>query len=427
MKRIGNETSRCKIRVSIADMIALGVRTLGAGKPLQPEFLYQILPQDALPLIATLPHRNCAVSIPYHSNSGCGYVITKSLPTGRKGFVLVYALKANRRYEAVKAVFQDKSYDIEEFHAYAIQWTRMHIGTMHRIPEKFFYFAPFREQWNVIRRDHGYMPVDPAYFSAHLSAEILEKRQRIRASGVIVRIPVLAGEEKGTRLPPFFTKVKLTFDAHPGIQTRWISFEEYVRIKARESAPPDRIAENFPEWLNELKKESGFVSWVFRPGKLFGSRREWWGDRNRRFAEHEGIDFAEGRNSGGKLIPIPEGTPIRAIEDGEIAAVLDDFLGKTVLVRHPQTVNRQGSILYTQYSHILPVDVSASAVSKGQVLGRVGRTTQSKAPMHFHFAAAWVPQILPASELTLSHFHPAYTPITLINLNRLLEEVHAGI
>jgi len=427
MRRIGNETSRCTIRVSIADMIALGVRTQGAGMPLQTEFLYQVLPPDALTLFATLPRRKCAVSIPYHSNSGCGYVITKSKPTGRKGFVLVYALNANRRYEAVKAVFQDKSYDIEEFNAYASQWTRMHMGTIQRIPGKFFYFAPFREQWNVIRRDHGYMPVDPSYFSADLSAEILEKRQRIRASGVIVRIPVLACEEKGTRLSPFFTKVELTFDAHPSIQTRWMSFKEFVRIKARESTPPNRIAEKFPEWLNRLKEESGFVSWVFRSGKLFGSRREWWGDRNRRFAEHEGIDFAEGRNSSGKLIPIPEGTPVRAIEDGEIAAVLDDFLGKTVLVRHPQMVNRQGSILYTQYSHILPVAVSASAVSNGQVLGRVGRTTQSKAPIHFHFAAAWVPQILPTRELTLSHFHPGYTPITLINLNNLLEEVHAGI
>jgi hypothetical protein len=427
MRQIEKEPSRCTIRVSIVDMIALGIRTQGAGKPQRPEFLYQVLPPDALTLFATLPRRKCAVSIPYHSNSGCGYVITKSLPTGRKGFVLVYALKANRRYEAVKAVFQDKSYDIEEFHEYASRWTRMHVGIMHRIPEKFFYFAPFREQWNVIRRDHGYMPVDPSYFSADLSAEILEKRQRIRASGVIVRIPVLACEEKGTGPSPFFAKVELTFDAHPDIQTRWTSFEEYVRIKVRESAPPNRIAEKFPEWLNRLKEESGFVSWVFRSGKLFGSRKEWWGDRNRRFAEHEGIDFAEGRNSGGKLIPIPEGTPVRAIEDGEIAAVLNDFLGKTVLVRHPQIVNRQGSILYTQYSHILPVDASASAVSKGQVLGRVGRMTQSKAPMHFHFAVAWVPQILPASELTLSHLHPAYTPITLINLNRLLEEVRTGI
>ena len=98
MRRIENETSRCTIRVSIVDLIALSVRTQGAGKPLRTEFLYQVLPPDALPLIATLPRKKCAVSIPYHSNSGCGYVITKSLPTGRKGFVLVYALKANRRY-----------------------------------------------------------------------------------------------------------------------------------------------------------------------------------------------------------------------------------------------------------------------------------------------------------------------------------------
>ena len=319
-------------------------------------------------------------------------------------------------------IFHDKDYSIEAFIDYASRWTDFHAGTLHRIPEKYLYFAPSRDQWNVIRRDLGYMAVDPSSFSADPSAEVLQKRQRITAAGVIARVPLLACEVKGTRLLPYFRKVELTFDENPDRQTRWISFREYMRIKAQESQPPDRIAENFPGWLDELKKESGFESWVFRAGRLFGAHTEWWGDGNRRYAEHEGIDFAEGRDSNGLIRPIPEGTPVRAIESGEIAGVLDDFLGKTILVRHPQTVNKNGSVLYTQYSHILPADLPASVVTKGQLLGHVGRMTQSKAPAHFHFAAAWIPQSLAASALTLGHLHPAYVPVTLIDFNGLVDK-----
>ena len=418
----GKGSKHCTIRVSIADMVVLRVRTRRAGDSPQPEYLYQIFPPDALPLIATLPRGAFAISIPYHSNSGCGYIITKSLPAGSKGFVLVYALQPNRRYEAVKVIFQGKDYDMEEFIAYASRWTDAHAGTLHRIPEKYLYFAPSRDQWNVIRRDHGYMAVDPSIFSADTSAEVLQMRQRITAAGVIARIPLLACEVKGTRLLPYFRKAELTFDENPDSQTRWITFREYVRIKAQESLPPEGIAENFPGWLNEMKSESGFKSWVFRAGKLFGAQTEWWGDGNRRYAEHEGIDFAEGRDSDGLIRPIPEGTPVRAIENGEFACILDDFLGKTILVRHPHMVNRHGSVLYTQYSHILPDDTPVPTVAKGQVHGKIGRMTQSKAPAHFHFAAACITQTLPASALTLGHLHPAYVPVTLINFNELINK-----
>jgi hypothetical protein len=264
------------------------------------------------------------------------------------------------------------------------------------------------------------MAVDPLNFPGNLSAEVLQKRQRITASGVVARVPLLACEVKGTRFLPYFRKVELTFDRDPGPGTRWISFREYVRIKARESVPPAGIAANFPAWLERLKKDSGFESWVFRAGKLFGAHTEWWGDGNRRYAEHEGIDFAEGRDADGLIRPMPEGTPVRAVGNGEIAAVLDDFLGKTILVRHPQLLNEHGSVFFSQYSHIVPADLPGPAVSKGQVLGTVGRLTASKAPVHFHFAAAWIPQDIVPSELTLGHLHPAYVPVTLINFNELL-------
>jgi len=411
----------CKIRVSIVDLVVLRVRTRRAGDLPQPEFLYQIFPPEALTLMATLPTGRFPVSIPYHSNSGTGYVITRSFPTGKKGFALVYALKRNRRYEAVKAIYQGREYGIDEFVNLASEWTGQQFGNLQRITGKYLYLAPTRDQWSVIRRDRGYMPVDPLHLSNTLSAELLQRRERPASSGVIMRIPFIDAAKQGTRPLAYFEQVELTFETQPDPSHRWMSFREYVHIKARESIPPETIRQYFAGWMDVLRKESGFVSWVFRSGKLFGACTEWWGDRNRRFAEHEGIDFAEGRDSNGLIRPIPEGTIVRVIDEGETIAILDDFLGKTVLVRHPHLANNHGSVLHTQYSHIVTDVRPALSVAKDQSIGRIGRLTGSKVPAHFHFAAAWVPENLPGSALTLSRLHPGYVPVTLVNFNSLIK------
>jgi murein DD-endopeptidase MepM/ murein hydrolase activator NlpD len=403
-------------------MVALQVRAKGAGNSTLPEFLYQVLPLNALSLLATIPRGSFAVSIPHQTDSGVGYTIHMSLPPYRDGFVLVYVLQPNRRYEAAAALFQNKEYEISDFIAYADQWMEARAGTLRHIPEKYSYFAPSRESWNVIRRDHGYLACDPSNGNACLTSEILQQRQGREASGVIARAPISAGHKHPSQPLSCFERIELTFDLHPNAQSCWIPYEEYLRVQAMQSIPPDIIAINFPEWLKRFAEDCGFESWAFRPGMFFGDRIEWWGDRNRRRSEHEGIDFAEGRQSNGRIAGIPEGTPVRALEDGEVAAVLDDFLGKTIVVRHPRFVNKDGAVLHTQYSHILPDMVSGATVFKNQVLGKVGRLTTSGAPAHFHLAAVWIPQFIPASRLTLGHIHPAYTPVTLINLNCLIEE-----
>jgi len=415
------------IRISIADMVALRVRTRGAGNTPQPECLYQSLPLSALSLIATVPRGRLAVSIPQHFNFGGGYVITKSLPPERDCVVLVYALKPNRCYEGVKVLFQDKDYEIEEFILYADQWMKTHVGTMCQIPEKYACFAPSKEQWNVIRRDNGYMAVDASNFSKDAPADIVQERQGEETSGVIARIPVLESDRQDCGPLSYFERVGLTFDLHPNPRGNWISFEKFIEAQTLASLPPDVFATNLPGWLKRFAADAGMESWTFRPGMVFGDRIEWWGDRNRRLSEHEGIDFAEGLCSKAQVRKIPEGTPVRALDNGEIISILDDFLGKTILVRHPSTVNKDGSVLYTQYSHILPDVAAGSTIQKEQVVGRVGRLTESTAPVHFHLAAAWIPLSIQPDALTLDLLHPAFTPVTLIDLNKLIAPGSAGV
>ena len=147
-----------------------------------------------------------------------------------------------------------------------------------------------------------------------------------------------------------------------------------------QSRPPSPIIPQFREWLKLLGKESCIDSWSFRRGMFFNDHIEWWGAKCRRRTVHEGIDFAEILLPDGTVQRLPEGMPVHALAVGEIVAFLDDFLNKTVVVRHPAVRNENGDIFFTFYSHINPIHTTPAPVSKGQILGNVGKSKRIRSP-----------------------------------------------
>ncbi len=398
-----NENSPCVIRVSISDMVALRVRAQASGASNLPKFLYQQLPSQAMGLMATLPTGDIQVSIPHKLDKNFGYPIQKDFLPADDGFILTYALQPNRRYEAIEVFYQGGNYPIGPFCSIAKRWARDHEGTGSTASGNNVYMSPDVEQWGVIRRDSGYIAVDPATFSFKRV-----KAQEQLASGVSIRM--VAGSSR-----PSFLQVALKFDPDPGESSHWLSFNEYRSERARKSRLPKILVQSFRNWKEQLSEESGLKSWIFSEGMLFLDRVEWWGNKNRRRTEHEGIDFALGKNAVANVESIPPGTPIRAIMDGEAVAVLDDFLGKTVLVRHPAIRNEDAAIFYTLYSHIQPANGLTGQVAQGQILGRIGESKPGNAPMHLHLTAAWIPQSIPPGELTMNHIQHAFAPIILID------------
>jgi hypothetical protein len=87
---------------------------------------------------------------------------------------------------------------------------------------------------------------------------------------------------------------------------------------------------------------------------------------------------------------------------GEVAVIRDDFLGRSVFVRH-QIDNGEGRLLYTAYGHTSLGDGirAGMTLDEGQVLGTVAAQPGGKtgAPAHLHLTVAWVPESLAASEL----------------------------
>ena len=59
---------------------------------------------------------------------------------------------------------------------------------------------------------------------------------------------------------------------------------------------------------NRLDKK-GFKEWIFCPGMLFRSGQKWWGDREKRGSDHEGLDLSIYRNDEGDILRLDEKGP----------------------------------------------------------------------------------------------------------------------
>ena len=420
--KMAAESALCILRISITDMIALRVRARGAANSDLPEFLYQALPASAMSLMATIPRGLHGISIPHQNEWGDGYPILNTPPPATDGFVIVYARQKNARYEAVNILFKGETFDIAGFHEIACRWMEKNVGSLETVRERYGYFSPGIDLWGAILRDNGYTALDPTMLASDITGKIRNRREGVTDSGVFARIPIRRGNRQsiGTVLP-VFTKIELTLDPNPGPRTHWIGIPQYHEMRAGEACPPSSIITDFREWLARLTNESGYKKWVFRLGMLFGDHIEWWGDCNRRRTVHEGIDFVEGLTANEGIQPIPVGTPVHVMADGEIVACLDDFLGKTLVVRHPGSARENSDIFHTLYSHIRPVIEGLGPVAKGRLIGQVGKSTNALTPAHLHLAGAWIPRSIRPDAIGLEHINPGFAPVKLASFNDLLE------
>jgi len=405
-------------------MAALKVRI--RRRPDPPEFFYQSLPPECAALLATIPD-SIPCSIPAaESLWRGGWPFTAVLPESTTGgMVVIYQLQPDCRYAAIAVRENGLDYALEEFIKIAGRRTLDRFGNPVKIPGQYVYAAPDKEEWESILRDDGYAALNPENFSklpptpASPSGETGQYGHAIR-----IRAPLYSGDKLPARNPlPVFSRVEIlrinTGDAADR-ETSWLNFEEYREARAGLAVVPGGIAADFSEWLARLTEESGFDGWRFRPGMVFGERTEWWGPRGRRRTVHEGIDFVEGFRGGGVNL-IPEGVPARAIASGEVVAALDDFMGKTVVVRHPSLTLPGGEVFHTLLSHIRTEGLP-SFVKKGEMLGRVGRRADVRIRPHLHLTGAWFPAGFPLVEAGINTImHPGFTPAILADFNSLIE------
>ncbi|MCX8116659.1 MAG: M23 family metallopeptidase [Desulfobacterota bacterium] len=136
----------------------------------------------------------------------------------------------------------------------------------------------------------------------------------------------------------------------------------------------------------------GFKRWFFYPGMLFRATEKWWGDRGRRQRPHEGIDLCLFTDREGSLHALRENTKIPVLYDGIVVKVMDDFIGRTVVVEH-HGFRTDRLRWITLYGHTIP----SPSLKVGQIL-RAGEPIATLAPTdprrglppHLHLSTLWI-------------------------------------
>ncbi|MEJ2740762.1 MAG: peptidoglycan DD-metalloendopeptidase family protein [Dehalococcoidia bacterium] len=146
----------------------------------------------------------------------------------------------------------------------------------------------------------------------------------------------------------------------------------------------------------------GFEEWIFYSSMLFGSIDKWWGDREKRDRQHEGLDICLYRTGDGDIQYLDAETKIPAMFGGRVVKVTKDFLGESVFISH-NVYNLNGSRLHTIYGHIRPYDRirPGEGISAGGVIGVLAGSGESNraVPHHLHISVAWIPDTVQSQEL----------------------------
>ncbi len=146
----------------------------------------------------------------------------------------------------------------------------------------------------------------------------------------------------------------------------------------------------------------GLKEWVFYPGMLFKEMAAWWTDNGLRPTPHEGIDLCLYRDNTGQVRHIDSGTKIPAMYTGDIVRIHDDFLGKSIYVKH-RINDKSGNALHTIYGHTTPEDnhVTGKRVREGDIIAEIAALSEdSKIPPHIHLTMAWIPESFPSVKLS---------------------------
>jgi hypothetical protein len=157
------------------------------------------------------------------------------------------------------------------------------------------------------------------------------------------------------------------------------------------SVPISQFGERLILW-NGLDA-AGFAAWEFLPGMKFAERGAWWRDGAGRACPHEGLDIRCYRTGDGRLLSLRAGARVPVTYRGEVVAIVDDFLGRSVFVAH-EYCDRQGWRLHSVYGHVDPCPgvVPGRPLGDGDPVGTIADSSARRIPVppHLHLSLALI-------------------------------------
>jgi len=171
-------------------------------------------------------------------------------------------------------------------------------------------------------------------------------------------------------------------------------------MKPEENKTPKSTFNSFFIKHNNYLNTHGFKEWIFYPGMLFQDMEAWWTDNGLRPIPHEGIDLCFYTDNTGQVRRIDNGTKIPVMYSGDIVHIHDDFLGKSIYVKH--NITDKGNTLHSVYGHTVPAknNNAGKTVYKGDIIATISPTSiESKIPAHVHITTAWLPEDISYNKL----------------------------
>ncbi len=147
---------------------------------------------------------------------------------------------------------------------------------------------------------------------------------------------------------------------------------------------------------NGLDKK-GFTKWFFYSGMEYGGQNNWWGEKRTRTRPHEGIDLRFYRDFTDNIFFIDDKAKIPAMYDGIVVKIMNDYLGKTIIIVHSFPDSDKG-ISLTLYGHTSPVNnlEIGQSVKAGDIMATLAPSKGLTAPAaHLHLSLAWSPTPVP--------------------------------
>ena len=164
-------------------------------------------------------------------------------------------------------------------------------------------------------------------------------------------------------------------------------------------------------------RETGFGEWVFLPGMLFQAPDKWWGNPEKRDKPHEGLDLYLYRDRKSRIRHLENTTRIPAMYRGVVVKILDDFLGKSVIMKHVQPDNKNIKT-FTIFGHTQPVAglEKGTSFDQGDIITCLADTAKPNAMVapHLHISAGWSSKPIPQGDLNWKTIGTSNAP-TLFN------------
>jgi len=164
------------------------------------------------------------------------------------------------------------------------------------------------------------------------------------------------------------------------------------KVVATESRPATAAEFYFWTRSDNLAIEVGsIVVATSREGMTFGAPDTWWAEKGPRARPHEGLDICFFSDMEGRVLRLLPGTKIPVMYDGTLVALLDDFLGKTLIVEHGIR-DEDGRVLCSMYAHLTPDETMqpGRVLQQGDIIAGLAPAPSKAAILpHLHLSLGW--------------------------------------